>query len=620
LAGFLNDNSGREDIKTVIERFKPADEEMEKAINLMKNRYAIYSDNDHLNPKEELERYADKFKANKIFIRGIGHMGRRAGVKQIPEIIEIIRNRKMHIKYTDNVGEKNNDVGVKENILKFVKENKNITIKELAVKLNTTTRTIERNLKTLKDTNILKRVGSDKTGHWELLKLDLKQIVESHKEELIENLKSLVAYESVLVESEGNTPYGEQNAQCLQKALELAESCGLQTNNLNNKCGYAQIGQGKEIVGVLAHLDVVPAGNNWDTNPYVATIKDGKIYGRGTSDDKGAIVSSMLALKIIKELDMPLTKRVRLIMGCKEETGSEDMEYYIEKEGHINVGFTPDGRFPVVHGEKGHIRAIFKSTNTSILNIQGGVIDNAVSDNCTITIKSNTCNKHILKNYFEENNIGYTITEKTNMDIIETMGVSAHASRPELGKNAISYLIVGLKEAGYEDEFVEFYYNTIGLRTNGESLGIACKDEYGELTCVNGKIYMENKQIVGTIDIRVPVTLESQDIVDKLLDNKNFGGTIEIISFSETTFFSLDSELVKVLMQVYQDTTGDLISKPITTGGGTYAKTMNNCIAFGCKFPNTENNIHNSNEYVDIDELLLQVEIYIRAIIKLIEL
>jgi succinyl-diaminopimelate desuccinylase len=448
---------------------------------------------------------------------------------------------------------------------------------------------------------------------------NLKEIIGKNKNDIIENLKTLVSYESVLVQAEGDTPYGKQNAECLEAALNMAKNYGLKTNNLESKCGYAEIGEGKEVIGILTHLDVVPAGNNWDTNPYVATIKDNKMYGRGTSDDKGAAVASMIALKIIKELNIPLNKRIRLIMGCKEETGSEDIRYYIEKEGHIDVGFTPDGKFPLVHGEKGHVRAIFKSTNTNILNIQGGVVDNAVSDDCTITIKSNSYDKEKLIQYFEENNIEHTITKTNDDDTIKVRGVSAHASTPELGKNAISHLLVGLKDAGYKDDFVDFYYKLIGLKTNGESLGIACEDEYGELTCVNGKIYMENGQIIGTIDIRIPVTLDTEEIVAKLLLNKHMGATIEITKYSGTTFFPLDSKLVKTLLKVYQETTSDFVSKPITTGGGTYAGLMNNCIAFGCKFQNKDNRIHNSNEYVDIDELLLQVELYINAVIELLK-
>lgn len=450
--------------------------------------------------------------------------------------------------------------------------------------------------------------------------MTIKETIKKHKEEIINNLSKLVAYKSVLDTPGENAPFGKENAECLNEFLSISKNYGFKTKNLDGYCGYVELGEGNEIIGIVAHLDVVPEGNGWDTEPYKATIKDGKIYGRGTGDDKGGAIASLTALKIIKDLNIPLNKKIRLIVGCNEETGSNCMKHYVEKEGNIDIGFTPDADFPVIHGEKGMIKAIFKCKNESNFSINGGVVVNAVSDNCKVEIENNLYDKNLLEEYFLKNNIEYKITSIEDKDTIEVKGVSAHASTPELGINAISHTVMALKEANFNNELIDFYSKYINLETTGESLGIACSDEYGLLTCVNGMIETEENEIIGTLDIRVPVTMNPKDIRDKLNLIHNENTTIEINSLSEPLFYPVDSPLVKTLMKAYQEVTGDIETKPLTIGGGTYAKSMENCVGFGCAFPNTDNRIHNSNEFVEINELLLQVEIYINAILGLLEI
>lgn len=449
--------------------------------------------------------------------------------------------------------------------------------------------------------------------------MNLKKQIELYRQEMINNLSKLVSYRSVLGKEEKNAPYGIECALCLQEALRIAKNYGFKTQNLDNKCGYAEIGEGKEIIGILTHLDVVPEGNDWHTDPFKATIKDNKIYGRGTSDDKGATIASMIALKIIKDLNIPLNKRIRLIMGCKEETGSECMKHYIQKEGNVDIGFTPDGNFPLVHGEKGQIKVKFTIKNDNNFKINGGVVENAVSDYCHIKIKNSLYKEKDFREYLESNNIEYEIDKLDDeFDIIKVNGESAHASTPELGKNAINYAIMALKEANYESNLVKFYSKYIKLETDGESFGIKCEDEFGKLTLVNGTIKTLDNVIIGTIDIRVPVMVSVDEILNKLTSNSYDGTIMNVIKGSDSLYYPLDSKIVKSLMRAYINVTGDNKSQPITVGGGTYAKTMKNCVAFGCNFLTTDNRIHNSNEFVIIDELLLQVELYANAILELL--
>lgn len=448
--------------------------------------------------------------------------------------------------------------------------------------------------------------------------MDIKNEIIKNKALLIEILEKLVSHNSVENLNEEKTPFGVNNRNCLKQALDIANSFGLYTKNLDNYCGYAELGEGKDIIGIATHLDIVPAGNNWTTDPFKLTEKDGFLYGRGTSDDKGAASASLIALKIIKDLNLDLNnKRIRLLFGCNEETGFRCMKHYNEVEESFTYGFTPDSEFPCVIGEKGHIKCSFKCTDTSIIDIKGGTVPNAVCDKCEIKIKSLSYNKEALTTYLYKNNLSIEIKEQDDYDTIIVIGKATHASMPELGINAITYLMRGLKEANYKDNFINNYCELIDLNNTGEYLNISCQDDYGNLTMVNGTIKKENNAIIGSVDIRVPVTISTEETVSKIKENKNKFITLNVDSYSKSIFYEENSHLVKSLMKAYQDVTKDYESRPRVSGGGTYAKALKNCIAFGCEFPNNENNIHDANERVSIEELLLQVELYIHAIIEL---
>ena len=178
--------------------------------------------------------------------------------------------------------------------------------------------------------------------------MDVKSMVEGYREELVKRLGTLVSINSEEGTPEADAPFGAGPRDALQAALKMCAADGFQTVNLENYAGYAEIGAGKECIGIVGHLDVVPAHmeDGWNTDPFEMTEKDGVLYGRGVSDDKGAVVASMIALKVIKDMQIPLTKRIRLIMGTNEETGSKGLAYYVKKEGSVDYGFTPDGDFP----------------------------------------------------------------------------------------------------------------------------------------------------------------------------------------------------------------------------------------------------------------------------------
>lgn len=450
--------------------------------------------------------------------------------------------------------------------------------------------------------------------------MDIKKFVDNYKQDMIDDLSKLISIESTMSDPIEGALFGKGPKDALLEGLKQCENLGFKTKNIDNYIGYAEIGEGEEVIGILAHLDVVPVGDGWKTDPYKLTIIDDVMYGRGVSDDKGAAVASMYALKIIKDLNIPLNKRVRLILGTNEENGSNCLKHYVEKEGHIDLGFTPDGSFPGVFGEKGIMHLDFHSKSTNIKDIYGGHTRNIVCDDCTIKIEKNTYSSKKLEDYFNNHNIEFSVNENGDDVVINVKGIAAHSSRPSLGVNAITYLLFGLKSAGYQDPFVDYYCEKIGMDNDGKGYGLNISDDYGSLTANNGIIKMENGVITGTLDIRFPVTYtlkQINEILEDNLDSEN--GYIGEMKGVEPLFYPVDSPLVSSLLKAYRKVTNDNETLPITMGGGTYAKGINNCIAFGCGFLGVDYHIHDKNEFLPIEELWLQTEIYVEAIKNLLE-
>ncbi len=440
-------------------------------------------------------------------------------------------------------------------------------------------------------------------------------------EEMLNNLARLVQYDSQLAEAIPGMPFGQGPADCLAEGLKIAEEMGFATKNLDNYCGYAEMGQGEEIIGIAAHLDVVPAGEGWDTDPFTMTRIGDTVYGRGVTDDKGAVIATLYAMDLVRKSGVPMNKRVRLLMGCNEETGSRCMKYYVEHEEPITAGFTPDGYFPGIFGEKGGCGMLFSSKNTKILSMNGGFVSNAVCNHCVTVIPNHSVCKDKLEAALAATPLkSFTLTEDDGKLTIDAQGVAAHASTPHLGVNAAAYTMEALQKAGMEDDFVDFYMSHIGTACDGSGIGLKIEDAYGALTLNNGIMKTENGVIYGTIDIRYPVTYTPEDIYKltegKLEDEK---GKVEIRNVGTPLFHDPESPLVKGLYEAYTEVTGDTTRKPMVIGGGTYAKSIPGIIAFGCEFPEIDAHIHDKNECLTIEGLQTQVDIYTQAIINLLK-
>lgn len=425
------------------------------------------------------------------------------------------------------------------------------------------------------------------------------EYIRDRKSEIINSVLECVKINSVEGIPEEGMPFGRGVNDALEYALNLADSMGFRTKNVDGYFGYAEYGEGEEMIAVLGHLDIVPVGDDWTFDPW-GEIVDDRIYGRGTLDDKGCIIGALYALDAVRELAGSLNRRIRIIFGTNEETGSKDMVKYNETEETPVMGFTPDADYPVIFSEKGIARVTLekKITDNSLIMAQAGNAVNIVPGTAEMSFMAGNELQHLTAE-----------------------GVPAHGSTPELGKNAISAIMKQAVEKGAAGDlgiFARFYNKHIAEETDGMSLGIACFTEKFGCTTVNaGLMEGDSKSIKITLDCRYPAKENFADKVKQLKTlTEKYGIQCELIKNVEPLYISENSKLVKTLQTVYNEQTGE-IAEPVVIGGGTYAKAVKNIVAFGPVFPGQESVIHQKNEFISIEHLIKNVEIMAHAMYRL---
>lgn len=438
-----------------------------------------------------------------------------------------------------------------------------------------------------------------------------EKFIDNNLEHLIGDLQGCIAIPSVYAEDGSGYPYGLQNHLCLEYMLDLAKSKGLSVHNMNEHVGWCEYGQGDEMVLVLGHLDVVPAGDGWTVPPFGGIVKDGRVYGRGTIDDKGAVVSALYGLMAVKESGLPIRRRIRLLFGLNEEMGSGDMRYYLKNGGEIPVmGFTPDGCYPLINGEKGIVMEYFthKLQQTGLIRLaelRGGNADNIVPAYASARL---LCDPLMAQQIIGMAGEKISCTAADDGVFVEAEGVSAHGAVPEEGENAIGQLMIFLNKLPLEGDLaqaVEFLATKIGMECFGESLGIADRDELsGPLTMNMGVIRGNSNEIEVTLNYRYPVTScfdRCGPVIREAFEAAGFSQSY--LLHSKQIYMPEDTQLVQILKNVYADYTGDTNAQPKSIGGGTYAKEMPNIVAFGPIFDGDEVREHQADEYIEIRRL-----------------
>lgn len=449
------------------------------------------------------------------------------------------------------------------------------------------------------------------------------KLIENEKENIISQVSKLIEFPSVSEENlESVHPFGENCSNVLEYVLNLGNQLGFRTKNIDNYCGYIEFGEGQELLGIVGHLDVVPAHleDGWTTPPFSPSIRDGKIYGRGSIDDKGPVIASLYAMKVIKD-NVKVSKRVRLILGLNEEKNWKCINYYKKHEEWPTIGFSPDANFPAIYAEKGimtlQLSHDFKIKNFDIIDINcNNNASNVVPKYCSITLKSNS--KIDSKYISNSNDLKITILDE-NILKIEAFGIASHAAHPELGKNAIKILLEFLlNNFEFESNYLKMLFD-LGIFeiTSPHFLSqTPIEDESGILTSnVANLNYKENKLIIK-INFRVPVNTTLSEIENKYknIDIENLE-TI-VLGKQNPLYVDKNSYLVKTLVDIFNKKTGNNL-EAIAIGGGTYARAFENMISYGVTMPGDLDMCHQVDEFVEIEKLILASKIYATAIYEL---
>ena len=462
------------------------------------------------------------------------------------------------------------------------------------------------------------------------------EIIDRKQDEIISTLQQLIAIPSVSVRTQGDKPFGDEVDRAFRFMLQMAEQDGFETFNADNYGGHIDFrGEGSEVVGILGHIDVVPEGRDWDFEPYGGTVSDGRIYGRGAIDDKGPVIATYCAMKALKEAGFEPDRTVRLILGLDEETDWEGMEYYFTKVRKPDFGFSPDGEFPAIHGEKGilifDIADKFGKSQTKgieLRSVRGGNAANMVADHArAIVLSEDRAEYEKIKELLADlrKQKGYRVTQKQIGKSLEiaVQGVSAHGARPELGVNAVSVMMDILGHINFANDdmnsFIDFYNTHIGFETDGSAMGCGLSDEQsGRLVFNVGMIDMSQKSADLTINIRYPVTSDDDKVYEAMMPVINrYNMGIVKGEHKAPVYMPADSPLISTLMKVYREQTGDTDTPPLVIGGGTYARAADNIVAFGACMPGEEEMAHQKNEYIKIDNLMQMTRIYAQAICEL---
>lgn len=457
-------------------------------------------------------------------------------------------------------------------------------------------------------------------------KIDL--FLATKREEIVKHIIRLVNIESVSGEPAGGKPFGTGCANALDAALEIGTKLGFTSKNYDYYCGSLRYEAGEEEIGIFCHLDVVPPGNNWNYDPFNAVEENGYIIGRGTNDDKGPAIAGLYTMLCFKELGIPLKHSLRLVLGCSEECGMEDLQHYIAVEPKLPVfSIVPDAEFPVCYAEKGILAVTVQSPALAgnILDIKGGIVSNMVPDNAYAILQNIDLEQAVAT----VSPYGLKAEKADNGVRITASGKATHAAWPEGSENAIGVLCRGLSQTSLVEpeerqvlqhiaDFLADYY--------GESLGIAAEDEVtGKLTHIAGLFNrLGNGALELNFNIRFPISVQAAELFEAVTRKvQACSFSVTDTSLSSPRFMDPKLPIVQKLTDIYNRIAEDN-AKPYYEGGATYARLLPNAVAYGPHFPRRvlpfeegRGKEHMPDECVEIQNILDSIKIYVLAIMEI---
>lgn len=442
---------------------------------------------------------------------------------------------------------------------------------------------------------------------------------------MIRDLAELVAIPSVQEEAKADMPFGQGPADALSCILNMADRMGLVTRNVGNYAGHAEYGEGEETACTITHVDVVPAGGGWNTDPFVLTRIGDRLYGRGTADDKGAAIVALYCLKILKEEQVAGKRKIRAVFGAGEETASNDLKMYFSQEPYPVFAFTPDAEYGICNREKGMLRIAFSAPMDAshLISFHAGTVVNAVPARAEAELRCTAEQRNRLMVLAETVPGQFAVEETTGGVKITSIGKAAHAMQPQEGFNAASALLRLLFAVFTERELgtlASFLWKRIKMEFDGSTMGIKqCDGQSGPLTLNLGIVDITAEQARAKIDIRYPVTAKGEPLIRQIAEAAQENAVdMELIGHLEPLYLPEASPLISLLKSAYREVTGESCAL-YSTGGGTYAREVNGrAVAFGPFFPGeTERNLHNANENIEIKKFMLHAQICLEAMYRM---
>lgn len=447
-----------------------------------------------------------------------------------------------------------------------------------------------------------------------------------YQDDILKDLRELVAIPSVRSAALEGMPFGEEPARALNTILKMAEHLGLATKNVGNYAGHAEYGEGDEVAAVVTHVDVVPAGEGWETDPFAMVRKGNLYFGRGTADDKGAGVVALYCLKALKDEHVAAKRRMRAIFGAGEETGSDDLEKYLAAEEMPVMAFTPDSEYGICNREKGILRlSVTAKSNDSVVvrSFDAGTVVNAVPSKAVAEITCTEEELSALRQAAQTAKGEFRFEAVPGGARITSVGTASHAMQPQLGFNAATHLVTLLAQIFSGEKlgkFLCFVLNKVGTELDGAALGVKQNDaESGPLTLNAGLLQIGTDGASLGIDIRYPVLSDGDKIISAITAHTaDYGLSVTILGHVRPLYLPENSPFLSLLKESYAAVTGKE-ANVYSTGGGTYARAFEGrAMAFGPFFPDEpDRRLHNTNESIDIDRFMLHAQICLEAMYRM---
>lgn len=455
------------------------------------------------------------------------------------------------------------------------------------------------------------------------------KIAQEQKDNYLKDLTTMLKIKSVRDDSQAtqDAPLGPGPTAALKAFLKMADRDGFTTKNIDNVVGYAEIGSGDETVAILAHVDVMPAGNGWDSDPFDPVIKDGNLIARGASDDKGPGMACYYALKTLKEMGTKFNKKIRFIVGTDEESNWTGMHHYFATEPAPTMGFSPDAEFPLINGEKGQVSILLdmdgnNDGNDQLKSFKSGLRFNMVPREAEAVVAVADVNdtKQKFEQFLQDNPVDGQLSEEDDGVHLQLIGKAAHGMEPEKGINAGTYLALFLTQlnlGGNAKGFVDFIAQYLHDDTRAHHLNVAYTDDVmGEMTMNVGLLSFEQGGHAHVdMNFRYPKGVEPEKLLHSIQPvAKLYHFAASYDGFEKPHYVDPTDPIVTTLMKAYVDVTGEQDAQPEVVGGGTYGRLMKRGVAFGALMPNTPNTMHQANEFQPVDDLIMSMAIYMQAI------